>query len=79
VPPKEIGPMDHDDDRGPLDKLKHALGRDSGGDDADPIELETLSLTDTTESDRVDTPPGTGAGGDELPPDERDRGVVAPG
>jgi hypothetical protein len=62
--------MSQDDKEGPLQRIKRALHRHSV-DDVDPIELERLSLTDTTDSDRVDAPAGTGFGEDELPPELR--------
>jgi hypothetical protein len=63
--------MSEDEKQGPIERIKQALHRDSDADDVDPIEIERLSLTDTTETERADTPAGTGFAGDELPPDVR--------
>jgi len=64
--------MSQDEKKGVVERIKHALHRDSGEGDADPLELERLSLTDTTESERAGAPPGTGEAGNELPPDIRE-------
>jgi hypothetical protein len=65
--------MSQDERGGPIERIKEKLGHGSG-DDVDPIEIERLSLTDTTDADRIDAPPGTGLEEDELPPDLRNSG-----
>jgi hypothetical protein len=65
--------MSQDERDGPIERIKEKLGLGSG-DEVDPIELERLSLVDTTDSDRSDAPAGTGQELDELPPDLRETG-----